>query len=459
MLREAFARSRLTLVGLIFAGIGLTAFATFWLNRPTTVTFLVGPSGSDGAKAVVALQQALAREKSSVRIRTVVADSPVDSQVKLDREEVDFAIVRADFTLPANAQAVAVWQRNPVILVAPLGENIERWTDLTGKTVGVLGRGIGFNMRLIELLLREQGVQPARVKLVEIAPWEAGEALKRHLINAMITIGPATSRPVADAVAGMVREAALNQVAFVPIKEAEAIADRVAYLESFDVLTGSFGSNPPLPAQTYPSVSVSHYLMARRSLPDSVVGEFTQQLFALRPSLAVQHPVLQRVEVPDTEKGSSVQVHPGALAYLTGEQQTFLEKYSDVIYIGIFGISIVGSGFAALAGVFGWGKKEPTPSPLPDVIDLLRVARATDDPAVLDAVAQAADDIFVITIDRVRARDLDEAQFSTLTLALEHLNTAIADRRRSLAMRDEEYSQASIDAPMAPRASPAVARG
>ncbi|WP_204312031.1 hypothetical protein, partial [Escherichia coli] len=77
-------------------------------------------------------------------------------------------------------------------------------------------------------------------------------------------------------------------------------------------------------------------LVASRNLPDAAVSEFTQQLFTLRPSLATQHPVAFRIEVPETEKGSSVQVHPGARGYLTGEQKTFLEQYSDYLYLLIF---------------------------------------------------------------------------------------------------------------------------
>lgn len=442
------SRTRLILFSIACALIGCAALATFWYNRPTTVTFAVGPAGSEAAKLVDALRLALQRERSSVRIRLVSSDSPSDSATRIVREDADFAIVRADISFPASAMAVAIWQRNPVILATPADSGIERWTDLPGKTIGVMGRGIGFNIRLVQTVLQEQGVAPNSVRIVEVLPWESADAFRNHSIQGLVMVGPPASKPVADAMAGLVREAAGGNVRLVPIREAEAIADRVSFLESIDVVPGSFGSNPPRPSETLPTVGVLHYLVARRGLDEAVVSEFTQQLFTLRPALSAQHPVALRIEVPDTEKGSSVQVHPGALAYLTGEQKTFVEKYSDYLYLAIFGLSLGGSALAALAGYLGFGRKETAPSHLPEVLVMLRNARGTDDPEVLDAIAQRADDIFVEAIEASRLPSFDSNQFATLMLALDRLNASIADRRRAMAMLYEDEEEPALPPPM-----------
>lgn len=448
------SRTRLAIFSIVCALIGCAALATFWYNRPVTVTIAVGPAGSDAARLIDAFRLALQRERASVRLRLVSSDSPSDSAARLEREEVDFAIVRADISFPASAVAVAIWQRNPVVLAAPAEAAIERWTDLPGKVVGVMGRGIGFNIRLIQNILREQGVQPSAVRIVEVLPWEVAEAFRKKRIQAVVTIGPASSKPVADTVGGLVRETPGGAVDFVAIREAEAIADRVPFLESVDVVAGSFGSNPLRPAEGFPTLGVVSYLVARRGVDDSVASEFTQQLFNLRPSLAMQHPAANRLEVPDTDKGSSVQVHPGALAYLTGEQKTFLEKYSDYLYLGIFGLSLGGSALAALAGYFGFGRREKKPGHLPEVLVLLREARATDDPEMLDAIAARADDIFVEAIESSKRPGFDSGTFATLTLALDRLNASIADRRRAIAMMyDAEDDEADGDEPPAAQAA------
>ncbi|MBL8570875.1 MAG: ABC transporter substrate-binding protein [Phreatobacter sp.] len=455
------SRTRLVIFSIVCALIGFAALATFWYNRPTTVSFAVGPAGSESAKFVDALRLALQRERSSVRLRLVSSDSPSDSAGRIERGDVDLAVVRADISFPPTAVAIAVWQRNPVILAAPAGSGIERWTDLPGKTIGVMGRGIGFNIRLIQTILREHGVQPSAVNIVEVLPWETAEMVRKKTIHGLVTIGPPASKPVADAMAGLIRETPGGNVTLVPVREAEAIADRVSFLESVDVVPGSFGSNPPRPAETFPTLGVLHYLVARRGLDDSLASEFTQQLFTLRPTLSTQHPIALRIEVPDTEKGSSVQVHPGALAYLTGEQKTFVERYSDYLYLGIFGLSLGGSAIAALAGYLGFGRRERDPRQLPEVLVLLRDARATDDPDVLDGIAHRSDDIFVEAVEASKSANFDQNRFATLMLALDRLNAAIADRRRVMAMMydEEEEPQARPVGQAEPVALPVASRG
>ncbi|MDP3548009.1 MAG: TRAP transporter substrate-binding protein, partial [Phreatobacter sp.] len=82
------SRTRLSIFSVICALIGCAALATFWYNRPTTVTIAVGPAGSEAARLIDALRLALQRERSSVRLRLVSSDSPSDSAARLEREEV-----------------------------------------------------------------------------------------------------------------------------------------------------------------------------------------------------------------------------------------------------------------------------------------------------------------------------------------------------------------------------------
>jgi TRAP transporter TAXI family solute receptor len=451
--------NRVVFLGILSATIAVAALATYWYNRPTTLTFAVGPAGSEAARLIDALRVALVRERSSVRLRLVTSDTPSDSAAKIAREDVDLAIVRSDVSFPASAVALAIWQRNPVILAAPASSGIERWTDLSGRTLGVVGRGIGFNARLIETILREHGVRPETVKMIDVLPWETGDVFRNGLAHALVTIGPVATKPVADAMAGLIRETPDGRVKLVPIREAEAISERVPVLEAAEVVAGSFGSNPPRPAETYPTLAVLHYLVARRSISDAAAAELTQQLFMLRPTLATQHPSAFRIQVPETEKGSSVQVHPGALAYLTGEQKSFIELYSDYIYIAIFGLSLGGSALAALIGYLGWGRREPVPGHLPEVLHLLREARGSDDPDLLDQIGSRADDIFVESIESSKMRGFDSSLFSTLMLALDRLNATLADRRRALAMYEDHEDAPIEQAPLIAVSAAAAGRG
>lgn len=427
-------RSRFFIVGVVLAVVGVIALGTFWYNRPTQLTFVIGPPGTEPVKLADALRVGLARERSSVRLRIVPIDNPTDGAARLTAGEAQLAVVRADLAMPSSATVVAVWQRNPVVLVATAASEIERWTDLSGKTLGVLGRRIGVNNRLVETILHEHGVQPSSVRIVELDPWDVSDTVKRGLIHAMVTVGPVSARPIAEAIAAFFREAPEGQAKLIPVREAEAIGNRVAFLETINIPAGSFGLNPPRPSEALPTLGVATYLVALRSVPDAAIGELTEQIFALRPNLVAQHPIAQRLEVPDTEKGAAVPVHPGALAYLTGEQKSFLDRYSDLLYLSIFGVSLLGSMLAGAASYFGFGRREEDTERLGDVLDLLRQARAARGAEELDAIARRSDDIFVEAIGTSARGAIDQSRFDRLNLALDHLSAVIADRRRSLAL-------------------------
>ena len=64
---------------------------------------------------------------------------------------------------------------------------------------------------------------------------------------------------------------------------------------------------------------------------------------------AAMTPLANRMEEPSTDKAAPFPAHPGAVAYLDGEEETFLDKYSDFIYIGAMLLSVLASAAAALA--------------------------------------------------------------------------------------------------------------
>ena len=75
------------------------------------------------------------------------------------------------------------------------------------------------------------------------------------------------------------------------------------------------------------TIGVSHFMVARRSLDDDVAGNFTKWLFNAKQALGGDFPAFTKLESPDTDKAATLAVHPGALAYLDGEQKGFFERH------------------------------------------------------------------------------------------------------------------------------------
>jgi len=82
-----------------------------------------------------------------------------------------------------------------------------------------------------------------------------------------------------------------------------------------------FGGQKSLPEEDVKTIAFSHYLLARRGVSDSVVGDFTKHLFNARQTLAAEFPGAAKIEKPDTDRDATVPAHPGAAAYLDNDQK------------------------------------------------------------------------------------------------------------------------------------------
>ena len=91
--------------------------------------------------------------------------------------------------------------------------------------------------------------------------------------------------------------------------------------------------------------------MARKGIAESTIAIFTRQLFAIRQTLKNEFPLAAKIETPDTDKDATIPVHPGAAAFVDGEEKTFLDRYSDYIWWALMAASAMGSAGAWFAGI------------------------------------------------------------------------------------------------------------
>ena len=91
------------------------------------------------------------------------------------------------------------------------------------------------------------------------------------------------------------------------------------------------------------TISFSHHIVARKGLSETTVATLARQLFAARQQLMAEFPLAAKIETPDTDKDAVIPAHPGAAAFVDGEEKTFLDKYSDYIWWGLMALSATGS--------------------------------------------------------------------------------------------------------------------
>jgi TRAP transporter TAXI family solute receptor len=430
---------------LLVLAAGLLLFAAvvgsaFYLLRPTTLRIAVGPSASSDLQLIQGLAQNFAQEGSSVRLSVITTAGSVDSLKVLASGNADLAVARTDEEMPDGTESVAILRKNVVVLWAaanpPKGASrkgaksrIKAIADLPGHRVGVLGR-TEVNVTLLRVILKESGVDPDKVEVMQFSTDQINEMVKDASIDAFMTVGPLDSKITADAITATVR--IRGEPTFLPIDVADAIASRHPLYESEEIHASSITTAPARPDDTVDTVSVNHLIVAPKSLSEATVGTLTRQIFAAKPSLAREIPSAAKIEKPDTDKDAALPAHPGAAAYIDGTERTFMDRYSDYIWGVVLLFSVLGSGTAAIRHFIRRDERKLNVLHRERLVEAVAKVRKVNSIEELDAMQCEADDILRETLDCFDDGAIEESDLAAYSLVLQQFHHAVVDRRAAL---------------------------
>jgi len=429
--RRKFA---LVLLAGVLALTGAVAGIYYYSMRPVVLQIAVGPANSDDAKVVQGLAQAFARSHQQIRLHPVLTDGVTASASALSNGEADLAIVRGDLDVPKNAQAVATLRKSVAVLWVPprpKGKNakatkIKTIAQLAGHRVGVVGQ-TDANVNLLKVILQQYNVDPAKVDIVRFATTEVAQAIRAQKADAFLAAGPVNSKITADAIAASARDG--GAPTFLAIDSADTIAQNHPVYEAAEIPPGAFGGSPARPDEEVKTISFSHHIVARKSLSDATVAAFTRQLFAIRQQIISDFPLAAKIETPDTDKDAVIPVHPGAAAYVDGEEKTFLDRYSDYIWWALMAMSATGSVGAWFASHLKKEERVGNMTQRDRLLDMIALARRSDSADDLDQMQAEADAILRDTLNRFENGAIEEGSLAAFNIALEQFHNAVADRK------------------------------
>jgi len=427
----------ITLAG-VLAIVGALTGGYYFAMRPVPLKIAVGPPNSDDVRVVQTLTQAFSQNHSYVRLRPVQTEGATESASALADGRVDLAIIRGDLEVPKNAQAVATLRKNVAVLWVPppgkgkgkkSGAKITKIAQLSGRKVGVVGRTPA-NINLLKVILQQYGVDPSKVEIVQFPVNEAAEAIRNQKADVYLAAGPVNSKITAEAIAVSTKDG--GTPTFLAIDSAEAIAQNHAAYEAAEIPAGAFGGSPDRPDDEVKTISFNHHIVARKGVSESVIAAFTRQLFAARQQLLTDFPLAAKIETPDTDKDAAIPVHPGAAAFVDGEEKTFLDRYSDYIWWGLMALSAMGSVGAWFAGYLKKDERNNNSSLRERLLDMIATARRSESPEELDQMQAEADDILRDTLHCYEHGTIEEGALTAFSIALEQFHNAVADRKALL---------------------------
>ncbi len=418
------AKRRLMFVTLagILALVGAASAAYYFALRPVTLRIAVGPANSDDVKVVQTLSQAFVQARSQIRLRPMQTDGAKASAQALADGKADLAIIRGDLDVPKNAQAVATLRKNVAVLWVPPAAKLKRKkaapgitkiAQLSGRRIGVVGRTEA-NVNLLKVILQQYGVDPGKVEIVQFPAHEAAEAIRKQTADAYLAAGPVNSKITADAIAASMRDGGVPT--FLAIDSAGAIAQNHPVYVASEIPAGSFGGSPARLEEEVKTIGFAHHIVARKGLEESTVAAFTRQLFGIRQTLKTDFPLAAQIETPDTDKDAVLPAHSGAAAYVDGEEKTFLDRYSDFIWFGLMGLSVMGSAGAWFAGYLKKDERHNNSTLRERLLDMIAAARRSDSTEELDGMQAEADDILRDTLRCFEHGTIEECSLTAFNI-------------------------------------------
>jgi TRAP-type uncharacterized transport system substrate-binding protein len=449
-------------VVLLCAGIGGVAY--YLLTLPQTLRFAVGPANSDDVRVAQAIAAQLKDNRAGVRLQIDIVDGgPAAASAAIDKGLADLAVVRRDVAMPKDGQVVAILRKNVVVFIVPSAaavakvrkskgaatkarEPVDKIGGLVGRRLAVIGRS-GANIELLKTILRQYNIapdklamltaadlakpiEPDKIGVYQIEVGSVSPAIRDNNFDAIMAVGPISSPITAEAISAATR--GKDPPTFLKIDAAEAIAERSPFYESSEIKAGALGGSPARPEESVDTIEVAHYIVAYKKIHDSIIADFTKQLFLIRAALASELPAAAKIEKPDTDKDAAVPVHPGAAAYFDGEIKSFFDRYSDLIYWGLMGLSFFGSAFA---GLLSYGQADDRVSrlrPLERLSAICREARNAESLAALQALQDEVDAIHFGMIRDVEENTLDETSVAAYGVSFQQAESALSDRRATL---------------------------
>ena len=405
------------------------------------------------AKFVQALSEQLGQGHRHLHLKSLAVASSQEAADAIKDGKADLAILPSPTDDALKAPVVAILRQNVMALIVPApasgkkakkSAKIEKIDQLAGRRVGIVS-GNEASADLLRRVLDHYGVPAGKVTVSEIEPNNLAEAIKNNKVDVLFVAGPATGAAISDTVKAASRNA--EAPSFIAIDQADGIAKRNPAFDSVDIDAGTFGGSPPTPDDSLKSLSFAEYLVARKSVSDSMIASLARTIYSSRQALAAAMPGEIKIEAPSTDKDADVVAHPGALAYLNDSQQSFFDRYGDDIFYGMLIFPVFGSALAGLAGYLRRDTRTRRLRLLQRVLDLVRKAHAAQTLEALEALQVEADNLVIAIVHQGEREEFDETVRMSFAFALDQLRFAIAGRRTAILDRAGDGAEGAAAKP------------
>jgi TRAP-type uncharacterized transport system substrate-binding protein len=333
----------------VFLTLILT-LATVWAGRTLlknseTLTFAVGGPNSEEARFAAKLAAVLKNSHSKLRLKIQPNADNAKAVAQFDRRMADLTVLRTDQKIPQRARAIAILDHDLVLLLSPGNKKIKSFDDLKKqKKIAVWAEGDNSASFVRGIFDFAEG-SDAGSKVQLAPPGSTLDKLFASGFGAVIVVAHA-SRVLQDK--GYEQYAKKGGFTLNAIEQAKALARKLPGITAETIEAGILSSSPQVPDDDLDTIGLEWLLVAQSRMSSTTAAELARIVYENKAELVLDNGFASKIEPAETDKNAFIMAHPGAAEYINDDIKSFMDRYSDMMYLGAGALSIIGSIFAAI---------------------------------------------------------------------------------------------------------------
>lgn len=315
-----------------------------WLRNSETLIFAVGEANGPEARFAARLATVLKTNSSRLRLKIVPNGDNAKALSQFDRKDANLAILRTDAKIPPRARTVAILDHDVLLLFSPGGKKIKSIAELKKKKIAVLADSES-SVAFVRTILELSETPDAATRVQMAPPGSTFDKLFASGYGAVVAVAHA-SRIMKDK--SYEQYAKRGAFTLNAIETAKALARKYPAMSEETIATGMLSASPAVPDDDIDTIGLQWLLVAQSRLSTTTVGDLARIIYENKAELALDDGFASKIEPAATDKDAFIVAHQGAAEYINDDIKSFMDRYSDVMYLGAAALSIIGSIFAGI---------------------------------------------------------------------------------------------------------------
>ena len=400
-----------------------------WVRNSETLIFAVGDANSLDARFAAKLAAVLKNSSSRLRLKIVANADSAKALAQFDRRQADLAVLRTDAKVPPRARALAILEHDVLLLISPGGKKIKSLAELKKKKIAVLAdadNSVAFVRTILEISDNADGGPR-----VQMAP--PNSTIERLFASG----GYGAAIAIAHA-SKIVKDKSYEQSArhggftLNAIDEAKALARKNPGISEETLTAGMLSSAPAIPDDDLDTIGLQWLLVAQSRMSSTTAGDLARTIYENKAELALADGFASRIEPADTDKDAFIVAHQGAAEYINDDTKSFMDRYSDLLYLGAAALSVIGSIFAGIYTKFTRVAPEKAGELATAILDIGERVEHADSLDQLEALQDELEAILRGAVIGLRDGTISSNGLDTFKLGYEFVRDEIGMRRDHL---------------------------